>query len=502
MSVRHRFVTLLIASAWATACGSGGSSTAGSVPRPAGPVPAGVDSTTAARADSLADVSFVAEQQEEQATRLQDQGRILVQRTDSMWTVMAALLDSGRVVSPDDSLAAGAATTRGGEALVQLDGLLRSEDIDVDALSAQTALLLDSAEVALEQAFALNPFDTRSQVWLAQVYGLQARRLGQVEAYDRAIATLEKLALLTPDQHTVHAMLANNYFYVEDWNAAAASYERAEDVYRRTWDLAVDAEPAFDSTVAFAYVQAQGDMHLQRMDAAAAADAFRRALSFALTAEDSAYVAGEMEWMAWDDMNIRSAFARDSLLALEQSGDLNGARRGYGDLLRTLSARGAIDETEWRLAIVDYNLGNNEDAAARLQSLVARTPTDATGAPIDPSYARYFDDYGTLCLNLGRLHRVENRDRRTALKYFTQATTVAWSGRAVAHYEVARLTQGNVPSALESATSALDGVENLSEAQQLDLYRILMELTRRTGDFDKAAEYRDAYRALRGGQAP
>ena len=498
MSVLHRFSTTLLLTAAVAACGSGASS--GPVaPRPAGPVPAGVDSAVAARADSVADASFVDEPVQEEAFRLQEEGRVIVQRTDSMWAAMSALLDSGRVVSPADSAEARSAATQGGQALVELDDLLRSDNVDVQALAGRTASLLDSAQVALERSFQLNPFDTRSQVWLAQVYGLQARRLGQEEAYDRAIASLEKLALLTPDQHTVHAMLANNYFYVSAWEQAAQNYARAENVYLATYDLVVDDAPPLDSAVVFSYVQAQGDMHVQRYDANAAADAYTRALRFATTAGDSAYVAGEMEWMAWDDMNIRSAFARDSLLALEQSGDLEGARRGYRDLLGSLSARGAVDETEWRLSIVDYNLGNNEEAATRLQNLIARTPTDAQGDPIDPAYERYFDDYGTLCLNLGRLHRVENRDRRTALKYFTQATTVNWSGRPVAHYEIARLTQGNVSSALESATAALDGLDALSEAQQLELYRLLMELTRRTGDFDKAAEYRDAYRVLRGG---
>lgn len=500
MSVLHRFTTALILTAAVAACGSG--SSAGPVaPRPAGPVPAGVDSATAARADLVADASFVDEPLQEEAFQLQEEGRQIVQRTDSMWSAMSALLDSGRVVTPADSVEARTAATQGGQALVELDDMLRSDNVDVQALAGRTAALLDSAQVALERSFQLNPFDTRSQVWLAQVYGLQARRLGQDEAYDRAISSLEKLALLTPDQHTVHAMLANNYFYVSAWEAAAQNYARAENVYLATYDLVVDEAPPLDSAVVFSYVQAQGDMHVQRFDATSAAEAYTRALRFATSPADSAYVAGEMEWMAWDDMNIRSAFARDSLLALEQSGDLERARRGYGDLLGSLTSRGAIDETEWRLSIVDYNLGNNEEAATRLQSLVARTPTDSLGGPIDPTYERYFDDYGTLCLNLGRLHRVENRDRRTALKYFAQATTVNWSGRPVAHYEIARLTQGNVTSALESATFALNGLDALSEAQQLELYRLLMELTRRTGDFDKAAEYRDAYRALRGGDA-
>ncbi len=483
---------LLLASA---ACGGGGSTT---VAGPIGPVevPAGVDSLVAVRADSMAVSSFVDAPVQDEAEELQELGRIMVERTDSLWLAMEALVDSGRVVTTADSLEADAATTEGGMALVRLDSLLRAPDVDMQALEAQTATLLDSAEVALERAFQLNPFDSRSQVWLAQVYGLQARRLGQEEAYDRAIAELEKLTLLTPDQHSVYAMLANNYFFVEDWDAAAVNYGKAEDVYMETWDLVVEGDPVLDSATVYAYVQAQGDMHVQRLDAPRARQAYDRALVYA-TPEDSAYVAGELEWMAWDDMNIASSFARDSLLALESDGDLDGARDGYERLLRDLSARKAIDETEWRLSIVEYNLGDAEPAAARLLDLVQRTGVDAAGAPLDETYERYFDDYGTLCLNLGRSARADRRDNRTALMYFTQATELNWSGRAVAHYEVARMVQGNLPVALEHATAAADDAEAIPVEQRLDLYRLLMELNRRNGDFDQARVYRDAFEALR-----
>ena len=198
-------------------------------------------------------------------------------------------------------------------------------------------------------------------------------------------------------------------------------------------------------------------------------------------------------------MNIASSFARDSLLLLEQQGDLEGARRGYAALAAGLTARGAVDETEWRLAIVDYNLGQTEAAAERLRALVERTPTDSSGVPIDPDYERYFDDYGTLCMNLGRSARAERRDNRTALKYFTQASEVAWSGRGGAYFEVARLVQGNLPAALENATAALEMEETMTVEQRLDLYRLLMELNRRSGNFEEARRYRDAFRALREG---
>lgn len=495
--VRSSFL-VLTAAVLTAACGSAPAETP-APPVPVRPVPAGVDSATALRVDSLADASFVSVDDQDQALALQEEGRLIVERTDSMWLLMSEIIDARNEVSAADSAAARDAATGGGVALVALDSLIRTSDLDEDELTRQSAVLLDSAQVALERSFQLNPFDTRSRVWLAQVYELQARRLGRAEQYRRAIDELEKLALLTPDEHTVHAMLANNYFYVEEWDGAALNYRRAEEVYLETYDLVLEEAQPLDSATVYAYAQAQGDMHVQRLDAASATVAYGRALDFATTPEDSAYVAGELEWMAWDDQNLRSAFARDSLLLLEQNGDLQAARDGYAELLSAVSSRGAIDEIDWRLAIVDYNLGSHEGAANRLQALIARAPTDAAGIPVDETYRRYFEDYGTLCLNIGRSFRVDQRDRRTALMYFMQATTFPWSGQAVAHFEAARLLQANVDAALERANLALSDEDALNEPQRLELYRLMMELHRRTGDFDEARRFRDAYRALRGG---
>jgi tetratricopeptide (TPR) repeat protein len=459
-------------------------------------VPAGVDSAVAAHADSVADVSFVEIAQQDRAEALREAGRAQVERSDSIWAALTARQDSLREVTPDDSARAQEAVTRGGEALLELDRVLRESDLDADALAQRTARLLDSAQVALEAAYELNPFDPRSKLWLSRVYELQARRLGQAEAYQQAIDELEKLTRLTPDQHTVFALLANNYFYLEDWTAAAENYERAAVVYEATYDLVPTDSVVLDATLMFTYVRAEADMHIRRLDAERAGVAFGRALRYAQTFEDSTYIEGEVDWMAWDDGNIASSFARDSIVAIEQEGDLPAARAGYMALLPSLTTPRAVDETDWRLAIVDYNLGNTEDAATRLQGIVGRTPKDSIGAPIDPASVRYFEDYGTICLNVGRDFLHEQRDNRTALKYFEQASRVVWAGRAVAYLEIATLVQGNVTLAIENATEALAYEAELSVSERRQLYQLLMGLHRRAGDFGAAREFRDAIRGL------
>ncbi|MCH7991381.1 MAG: hypothetical protein IIC35_03020, partial [Gemmatimonadetes bacterium] len=188
MSAHSRRLAAVIVAVAAVGCGGASGPEPGPAPEVAPVVPSGVDTLVATLADSLADASFVDSAEQDEASVLQQQGRLMVQRTDSLWLAMSALIDSAGAVDEADSLAARAAADEGGVALLQLDSLLRAaEDLDVEALARRTAMLLDSAELALETAFQLNPFDARSRMWLSQVYGLQARRLGQSEAYGRAI---------------------------------------------------------------------------------------------------------------------------------------------------------------------------------------------------------------------------------------------------------------------------------------------------------------------------
>lgn len=459
--------------------------------------PAGVDSAVVAEVDSLASTAFVGPEAEDEALALEETGRELIERSDSLWASLTAARErSGESVSEGEVVDANEAVGRGGEALVALDELLREPDADEAELIRRTAVLLDSAEVALERAFQLNPFESRTQLWLAQVYELQARRLGQSGAYSEAVAELEKLTLLTPDQHSVYAMLANNYFQLSDWERAAIAYREAWEVYLATRDLVLDEPAPLDSDLVFGYVGAEGEMHVRRLNAPDARAAYRRGFDFALTEADSTYLQSELDWIDWDDGNIPNAMTRDSLAALADAGSYEDAKVGFQRLIGVVSAQGAVDEIDWRLAIVEYNLGESEAAARRLQALAARTPRDASGGAVDESYARYLEDYGTLCLNFGRELIRDRRDNRTALMYFRQATTFRWSGRPLANLEVARLLQANVPAALEAAEEALAEEATLEDPQKAELYRLMMELHRRAGDFDRARDFRDRYRAL------
>ncbi len=493
-----------LATAVLIGCGSAGAPASGVGPTPRHPppeAPPGVDSAVAVWADSVAEGSLVEPEAQDRALDLQAVGRLMLDRTDSLWTALEEASSRPEAPSPDPEAQAASdlALSRGGEALVALDDALGDQGLDEDALRTQTAVLLDSAEAALERAFQLNPPDARTRLWLARVYELQARRLGIAAAHARAADVLEKLTLLTPDQHAVWAMLANNRFEMGSWETAALAYREAWRVYLETRDLVTGDPPPLDRGLVFGYMAAEGDMHVRRLDAGEAIDAYRRGAEFAVTPEDTAFVREQLAWIAWDGNRIQTSMARDSLAALADAGQLETARDGFQALKGEVTLRSASDEIEWRLAIVEYNLGLVDEAADRLRSLVERTEKDAEGHAVEEAYARYLEDFGTLCMNLGLEQTRDRRDPRTALMYYAQATRFGWSGRALAHYEMARLLQANVEAALESAGAALREEASLTAPQKAELYRLLMELHRRTGDFDQARTFRDAYRSITSG---
>lgn len=460
-------------------------------------IPAGVDSTVAAYADSLGRASFVSIPDQEQASDAREEAVTWTAFSDTLWEYLELAGDSAGQVDPVAADAALRAANQAAGPLNALIQLSRTGELDTEQGLRRQGVLLDQARQALEASIRLNPFDEQTQSVLARVYTAQAQRLGQEDAYEASIQVLEKLTRLRPDQHSLFLALANNYYQTRQWGPALHQYERAEYVYLATYDLVPDpAEAELDSMLLFQYVTRQADVHVWRRDAPAALAAYQRALALAIIPEDVNFVRGEMQWIGWDNGNIAASFARDSLVKLEQEGQLVEAERGFGRLLGELATRPARDETEWRLAAVQYKNGNGDEAASRLLGLVQRTPVDAAGVPSDTLYTRYFDTFGTICFNQAMIYLAERRDNRTALKYLEQAASIPWKDRPRAYLESAKLLRSNVAEAKRRAERALVEVDQLSAEDQKDLYGLLATFHRTEGNFAEARKYLELYRAM------
>ena len=460
-------------------------------------IPAGVDSAVAAVADSIARASFVSIPDQEVAADQKQDGMDISAFSDSLWIYLEMSQDSSGNVDAASAEAALRAANQAVNPLKELIQLNQSADLDSLTIVRRQEALLNRAQTSLEEAIKLNPFDLQTQSVLARVYTAQAQRLGRGNAFQESIDVLEKLTRLRPDQHNLFVALANNYYQTSRWNEAAYNYERAEQIYLQTYDLTPTDEPVTaDSLLLYQYVSRQADVHVLRRDAGAAVTAYDRALSLAPDAEEIAFIKGEMEWINWDNGNLSASFARDSLIGLEQGNMLPEAERGYEQLLRAVQNPKALDETEWRLASVQYKLGKGDVAADRLLQLLRRTAVTDTGVPVDSTYSRYFDTFGTICFNQAMVFLGEKRDNRTALKYLEQAVQFPWEGRPRAYLESAKLLRSNVKIAKERAQEAMQELDLLTPEDQKELFGLLATFYRTEGDFDQARKYLERYRSM------
>ncbi|QXD15900.1 hypothetical protein GQ464_002830 [Rhodocaloribacter litoris] len=456
-------------------------------------VPPGVDSTAAQKADSLAQKAFVPFEQQDQARAEADRGHHYVALSDTLWEYLEMSRDTTGSVSEEQAYAAIRAFNEGARVFRAYAQAAQQTDLDSLQLMQMQAQLLDEAQQHFERAIRLNPYDLQAQDVLASVYVLQARRLNRAGQYTEAISILEKLTRLRPEQYGLFASLANAYYESGQWYKAAENYAKSAETYRLAAEF---GDVALDSTQLYQLKRAEGSAYVEARMAAPALEAYREALALAQAEDERAFVQGEIEYINWDDGNLAANFARDSLLALVDRGALEEAARGFEELKPRLKTQKARDWTDWRLALIEYNLGRKDTAAERLQALYQRTPRATDGSPVDTTYVPYFDAYGTIVYNLGLEYLAERRSLQGALSYFEQGTRFPWSGRPRAAMEAAKILQNDLQSALNYAHMALEEKELLNLEDQQELYRMLVNLSRRQGDLEQARSYMQAYRAL------
>jgi len=456
-------------------------------------VPAGVDSVVAAEAQEIADRSFVTLDEEDRANELKHEARQIIDESDSLWQYLTMSRDTTFEVDEEDALEAIDAFNRGAEAILELQELGDAEGMDDAYIVERQEELLDRAQRAFEEAIQLNPFDPETKYWLAAVYQRKAVRLSQEQEYEKAIDILERLVRIERGDHPIYARLAESYYAVGEWTHAVNNFAEAERILQETSFLNPDIEEGElipqDSSALFLYTYYRADALTNLYRAEEALETFNKAYQLARASNEQEAVRSMIDFINWDDGNIRASMARDSLLALRRDGQLADAERGFLTLYNQLETPSARDEVDWRIAVIHFEMEREDEAADRLKNLVQRTEQTDDGAPVDSVYNRYFEDYGIICFNLGRHYLQRERNRHTALKYFTQAADIQWSRRALANFEASKLLINNVPEALRYAEAAVEDVDMLEIEEQRELYQVLVQLYRRSGDTELARQY-------------
>ncbi len=461
-------------------------------------VPPGVTPLTTAQADSLAQQLFVSRTEESQAESLIVKAQEYRAQSDSLWRILDEAAAGRRPITPEDSIAALRATVDGLRKL-QKGAPVVQEYLKTQQEKArqQAVALLQQSESALRNAVELNPHFAQSRILLAAVYKLLAQRLPDKSTfnYDQAITTWETIVRLEPGEFRNYFELGRNYFTVQAWPKALENFKHTEQKLlaavevqeSRIADPSQPAAAAIDSTMLFSSVYYQSQCHIKLLAEANAYDALRRAKDLAFTPQYLSLVDLNKRWMDWDDGNIVGATMRDSTNLLSSRGEFPKAAKIYEDMLPKLRTERARNEFGWKLALIEFsNLGRKPEAAERMLRIVKNIATDSLGMPTpsDTLGQNYFDNYATMCVNLGNENTEINR--KLAYTYYMQSASLSWSGRGKSYFAMATLAEANPKQAVADAEKAYQLAHQLDPDEVINLHKLLIRGYRRLGEFDKA----------------
>jgi len=471
------------------ACGSGARLSNGSFN-----VPPGIDSIVAKEADSLKGFFFVTPKTEKEIEKLKRKAHKRLRRSDSLWIKVQDIIK----VSTADSISSSLQIKDGTSSLKKIAALTAKigKNAAVRDDLQKIPRLLDEAIVSFEKAIRLNPFDTKLRRTLARVYALKAERLEDNSQFKNAAQTLENVLKLDKSDHSVYHKLAVNYFKMGYWQPALETFSMAEDVLRKTAFLHVSNPDSLKNNIApvdslnlFIYKYYQG-LTLQRLyNAPEALKVLAAAKLVAQIPDRKELIDIEVAWINWDAGNIRASEIRDSLLTLQKEEKYEDAVKGFLRLSSFARTQHARDEARWRAAVLQYQqLGEKKEAIARLQELIQHAK-DSTGLPVDSTYQKYFEDYATMCFNLG-LEYSKDKDWQKAFTYFLQASKLQWKGQAKSHIGIAKIVQNNPALVIQHCLKAKTQENSLAPLEREQLYQLLSVAYLKKGETGSAKDAR------------
>ncbi len=469
-------------------------------------VPPGISPLVAARADSISAGLFVATKDEREATSLFVKGRQHYNMSDSLWLILDNAKKSPvKSVRPEDSLAAVKQTIPGAlkldEAAQNLQAFDRTQE---QRLIIQASYNLKEAQKYLERSVQLNPFNAQVQNYLALTYKLLAQRFPKDMTFDKSLHIWGTLARLEPGEYVHYYNLGSTYFAEQHWAEALENFKKCEEVLlasaevnpRRLQNPGLPVEATIDTTYRFLSVYFQAQAAIKLFEAPRALQKLHHAKTLTRNPDYLAVIESNVKWINWDDGNIYGSVMKDSANALANRRQFEAAGKIYADLIqRILKTKRAKDEMSWTYAAIEYrNLDRKASAVSRLYEVIQTIPKGAGGAPLEAGYQDYFDAYGAMCYNMG-IDTLRS-DRRLAYAYFAQAAEIEWSGRGRSYMFMADLTSANPQLVIANGEKAVSLASQLTPEELQNLYKLLVDGYRRSGQVDKARSYFDKLRAM------
>lgn len=409
--------------------------------------------------------------------------------SDSLWTWYQSISDSALSISAEDSIAAYKLLLSGFKLAKQ--ALETNQTYESDIRKGQESKIstpgliqmFEDAVIALESSIRLNPRDARTRNNLKLLYPRMIRLYNREKNTQRAIQTYKALLIADRPKSTYYQNLGMLCYTLKNWTDARNYFNQAIDVELDTVWTAVDTTLLYNS---FNY---RGQTEIKLNLPFKAIQSLDYARRLAPNEETKNRLKSQIDWIEWDDGNIRASEMWDSLKVIESGKHYSEAHAGYLKLLDILYTKRAQDYINSRIASLDFwALERKKPGIERLYQVVETIPVSSNGAAVDSSYNNYLTSYSRMCYDMG-IECIKNNERKQAFIYFTQATVFKWPFIGRSYMRLAELAGLDYKRAITYCQQALTYRENLSESEQKKLYQYLHQFNFQAGNFDEAEKW-------------
>ncbi len=331
-----------------------------------------------------------------------------------------------------------------------------------------------------------------------------AERFADKSYLIRAAEQMERVVFAIKGQHILYANLAEIYFKLGDWNNAYKNYEAARNALIKSAIFSAPApqqyfsrpgEVPVDTNRVVTYLNWQAICKIKLYEAQPALALYRQAQRMTPNPELKQRFQERIDWILWDDGNIRASEVKeraDSFRIVAK--DYQTAKKIYLEsLLPILWTKRTKDETNWRIALIDFaQLGNKAEGVQRLHYVIKYSAVDSlTGAPLDSNYVRYFNDYGNMCFNLG--NEYYEKDKLIAYIYFQQAAATNYKERGKAFLRLAQISEFDPRETIDLCHKTIRYEDELDANEKVILYKVMHNAYRKLGDFKNARFWFDKF---------
>ena len=471
--------------------------------------PAGLEMETVLKADSIFSTASVTEADEKRAQYFFEQAQEIANLADSLW-----LIKDIQNFTHNDSIRTFRFLSQAEKyVLKNFDEfklikkmMKKTGRLNREVITRICKELIQQTIKSFEQAITTNKFEYLYR----HRFGLYLKNVAEKLKDNTYLARAgRELELAVKDVKNIRAFFSELgiiYFDLKDWQNSFKNYDIAKNILRKTTIFSIDEpdkyyarldEVPVDTAMLVSYLNYQAECKTKLYEATPALALFREAQKITPSIELKQIFQNRLDWILWDDGNIRASEIRDhadSLRYLKK--EYSNAKNVYLGLLPVLWTKRTNDEINWSIANIDFNNLNNKEAGAdRMMIVIKNSSKDSlSGAPVDSAYQRYFNTYGRMCFNLGQSFL--ESDLEYSYIYFAQAAEINYDGRGQAFLQLSDMSKFDANETIKLCQQTMDYIDDLKINEKKMLYKLLHTTYRKLGDFQTSKKWFDKWKDL------